>query len=128
MRNFLNSHLVIFLTIGFALYSQLVVKWQMQSVGELPAELTPKVIFMIKLLFTPWMLSAAIATFLGGLTWMAAMTRFDLGYAYLYLSLLFFLTMVSSIVLFQEPLNLLKLFGGALILAGIILLGYGQQT
>ncbi len=36
--------------------------------------------------------------------------------------------MVASVLLFQEPLNENKLIGGVLILAGIIVLGYGQQA
>ena len=128
MRSFVSNHLPIFLTILLALYSQIVIKWQMQAVTGIPAEVPAKMVFLIKLLLTPWMLSAAIATFLSGLAWMTAMARFDLGYAYLYVSLLFFLTMCASVVLFHEPVNTLKLAGGALILTGIILLGYGQQA
>lgn len=128
MRSFVNSHLPIFLTIMLALYSQLIIKWQLKDVTELPTDTVQKAIFLIRLLFTPWMMSAAIATFLGGLTWMAAMTRFDLGYAYLYISLLFLLTMIASVLIFHEPLNSFKALGAVLILAGIILLGYGQQA
>ena len=128
MKSFLNSHLTIFLTILFALYSQLIIKWRMNEVVDLPTELLPKGIFLIRLLFSPWVLSAALATFLGGLTWMAAMNRFDLGYAYLYVSLLFLLTMIASVVFFHEPLNITKILGGGFILVGIVLLGYGHQS
>jgi len=127
MKSFLSSHLTIFLTILFALYSQLVIKWRMSEVAEMPTELLPKGKFLIHLLLSPWMMSAALAIFFGGLTWMNAMSRFDLGYAYLYIGLLFLLTMISSVVLFHEPLNLPKVLGSVVILAGIILLGYGQQ-
>lgn len=127
MKSFITGHVTIFLTILLALYSQLIVKWRMSGVTDMPSELLPKVGFLVQLLFTPWMISAALATFFGGLTWMTAMARFDLGYAYLYLSLLFLLTMTASVVLFNEPLNLFKALGAGFILAGIILLGYGQQ-
>ena len=128
MKSFITSHSPIFLTIMFGLYSQIVMKWQMQDVSDLPSDVPQKVVFLIKLLFTPWILSAAFATFLGGLTWMTAMHRFDLGYAYLYISLLFVLTMIASVLIFQEPLNLSKLLGASFILVGIIFLGYGQQV
>lgn len=128
MRSFLISHLPIFLTIVFALYSQLIIKWHMREVPELPTDVLHKVIFLVQLLFSPWMISALMATFLGGLTWMAAMTRFDLGYAYLYISLLFILTMLASILLFNEPMNSAKAVGMAFVLIGIVILGYGQQA
>lgn len=100
----------------------------MRDVTDMPTDTVQKTVFLIRLLLSPWMMSAALATFFGGLTWMNAMSRFDLGYAYLYISLLFLLTMIASVVLFHEPLNLSKLLGAGLILAGIILLGYGQQA
>lgn len=128
MTKFFSSHFPIFLTLIFALYSQLIVKWQMNLVSGMPEDMLPKLMFLVKLLFNPWMISAALATFVSGLAWMNAMTRFELGYAYLYISLLFLLTIVASVLLFQEPLNLPKVLGGGFILVGIILLGYGQQV
>lgn len=127
MKSFISSHIPIFLTIILALYGHLILKWQMREITDLPTDTPQKVLFLIKLLFTPWLLSAAIAIFCSGLAWMTAMTRFDLSYAYLCIGLLFCLIMVASILLFNEPVNPSKLIGGGLILVGIIVIGNGYQ-
>ena len=51
---------------------------------------------------------------------MAAMTRFDLSYAYPFTSLSFVLVLALSVHLFNEPVSLPKVLGLALIISGII--------
>lgn len=61
---------------------------------------------MIRLLENPWVASCFLAAFLGAWTWMIALTRFDLSYAYPFTSLTFVLILLLSAMLFREPLLL----------------------
>ena len=54
------------------------------------------------------------------LFWIAAMTRFDLSYAYPFVSLSFVLVFLLSIWLFQEPATVYKVVGLLLIVSGIL--------
>jgi multidrug transporter EmrE-like cation transporter len=52
---------------------------------------------------------------------MAAMTKFELSYAYPFISLSFLLVLVLSAVLFHERVTIPKVLGVALVMAGIII-------
>ena len=118
------NHLYIFLTILLTVYGQIVIKWQVNSAGSMPIESTEKIWFMIRLLLNPWIISGLLGAFLAALSWMIAMTKFSLSYAYPFVSLSFVLVLVSSNLFFQEPINLTKSMGMAFIVLGII---FGSQ-
>lgn len=113
-------HLYIFLTIVLTVYGQIVLKWQVARAGVLPAGLRDKIWFLLGLLLNPWIISGFAAAFLASLAWMAAMTKFQLSYAYPFMSLAFVLVLVLSNLLFQEPVTLPKIAGIVLIVLGII--------
>jgi multidrug transporter EmrE-like cation transporter len=102
-------------------YGQLVVKWQMNIAGALPIEVSEKFFFLIKMFLNPWILSAVLATLITSIAWMAAMTKFDLSFAYPFMGLTFIMVMLLSTIFFQEPLTWQKISGASLILAGIII-------
>ena len=108
------------MTILGMVYSQLAIKWHMAGVGPLPEALPEKLGFLGAQLFNPWILSGLAAAFLAALSWMAAMTQFDLSYAYPFTSLSFVLVLALSVHLFHEPVSLPKVLGLALIISGII--------
>jgi multidrug transporter EmrE-like cation transporter len=114
------SHIYIFLTIFFTVYGQIVIKWQVNSAGTLPIEPSEKVVFILRLLLNPWILSGLFSAFLASLTWMAAMTKFTLSYAYPFISLTFVLIMLSAAIFFREPITPPKVFGIIAIVAGVI--------
>lgn len=119
------SHIYIFLTIFFTVYGQIVIKWQVNSAGTLPIEPSEKVVFILRLLLNPWILSGLFSAFLASLTWMAAMTKFDISYAYPFMSLAFVLVLFLSAFIFKENLTLSKCIGMGAIVAGIIISSKG---
>ena len=101
-------------------YGQIIVKWQVGKAGALPATLSGKIQFLLSLIFNPWIMSGILAGFFALLCWLAAMTKFELSYAYPFMSLAFVLVLVLSAVLFHEPLTAAKILGVLLIIAGIV--------
>lgn len=107
----------------FTVYGQLIIKWRMDGVPTLPPELIQKFFCLIKLVFDPFILSGFFSAFLASLCWMYVLTKFQLSYAYPFTTITFVLVIVSSILLFKEPLTLYKLIGVILISLGIFFIG-----
>lgn len=110
----------VFMTVFLTVYGQIVIKWQVATFGKLPAQLNEKFSFMLQLLLNPWVLSGLIAAFGASISWMLAMTKLDLNYAYPFVSLSFVLIVISGAVFFNESLNTWKILGAMLIVAGVV--------
>lgn len=116
----LSGHYYILLTLFFTVYGQLVLKWQMSQVGSLPEGGVDKVLFLLFQFLNPWIMSGFLSAFLASLAWMAAMTRFDLNYAYPFMSLAFIIVMGFSVLFLNESLTLQRVLGTALVVVGLI--------
>ncbi|MEH2259731.1 MAG: hypothetical protein V7K60_26810 [Nostoc sp.] len=114
-------HLYILLTILFTVYGQIIIKWQINLSAAIPSEMIGKIYFFLRLLINPWILSAFIAAFLASLSWMAALTKFTLSYAYPFMSLTFILVIFLSSILFKEAITISKTISLGLIIAGLII-------
>ncbi|HYD82304.1 MAG TPA: EamA family transporter [Paucimonas sp.] len=108
------------ITILLTVYGQMIVKWRVMQAGQFPDTAAAKISFLLSLLFTPWILSVFVATFVAGLCWMAAMTKLGLSHAYPFVSLTFVLVAVLSAFFFNESLSFLRILGLVLIVAGVI--------
>ena len=115
------GYFYIFATIFFTVYGQIVLKWRINSFGALPdSSMMDKVLFLFKVLLDPWVFSGFAAAFVASFFWMAAMTKFDISYAYPFMSSAFVLVFLLSVLLFHEPITWQKVVGLLLIVAGII--------
>jgi len=108
-------------TIAFTVYGQLILKWRIVQYGTLPEALSDKIFFLFKVLFDPFIFSGFIAAFVASFFWMAAMTKFELSYAYPFMSTSFVLVFLLSVILFQESVTAYKIIGLSLIVLGIFI-------
>lgn len=115
------GYIFIFCTIFFTVYGQLVLKWRISKHGNLPELLADKLIFIFHLFLDPFIISGFLAAFVASLFWMAAMTKFEISFAYPFMSLSFILVLILSVLLFGEALTLGKVLGLLLVIAGIII-------
>jgi len=114
------GYFYIFGTILFTVYGQLILKWRIVNYGALPEQFFDKVSFLFKLLVDPFIFSGFIAGFIASFFWMAAMTKFDISYAYPFMSGAFVLVFIFSTVFFNEPISWQKIIGLFMIVVGII--------
>lgn len=114
------GYIYIILTILLTAYGQLILKWRMNTIGELPDGFYEKFVFLIKAIFDPYIFSSFFAAFIASLTWMAALTRFELSFAYPFMSLAFAVVLVSSYFLLSESLTLNKALGIVIIIIGLV--------
>jgi multidrug transporter EmrE-like cation transporter len=115
------GYLYIFLTIVFTVYGQMILKFRIALYGSMPDNILPKILFLLKLLLDPFILSGFISAFFASLFWMAAMTKFELSYAYPFMSLAYVLVFIFSVLIFNESFTLNKVLGLILITLGIVL-------
>jgi drug/metabolite transporter (DMT)-like permease len=112
-------------TIALTAYGQLILKWRIAAYGQLPADSWEKAKFLVLLVLDPAIFSGYVAAFLASLTWMAALTRFELGYAYALMSLTFVVVLLLSGLLLHEPVSTAKIAGVFLIVAGTVVASHG---
>ena len=112
-------------TVVFTVYGQLILKWRIVEYGPLPVCFMDKIIFLIKLLLDPFIVSGFIAAFIASLLWMAAMTTVDLSFAYPFMSASFVLVFIFSILLFNEPFSVHKMLGLLFIVIGLFISARG---
>lgn len=121
----LTDHIYIASTIVFTVYSQLIIRWQVSHAGPLPADFAGKFIFIGRLFFNPWVLTSILATLLSGISWMLAMSRFEISYAYPWISFNFVLVLVFGVLLFGETLSPWKIIGTLFVVIGLAIMSRG---
>lgn len=116
------GHFYILLTLLFTVYGQLVLKWQMGQARSMPEGGIDKIFFLLQQFLNPWIMSGFFSAFLASLAWMAAMTRFELNYAYPFMSLAFVIVMLFSVLFLNESLTLQSVLGTVMVVAGLIVI------
>lgn len=119
------DHVYILSTIVFTVYSQLVMRWQVSFAGPLPGDTAGKVAYVTHLLVNPWVVTGIVSTFFAGVSWMLAMTKFEVSYAFPYVSLNYVLVLFASVLLFHESITGAKLAGTVLVVAGLFVIARG---
>lgn len=115
------GYIYIFGTILFTVYGQLAIKWQITKFGSLPEGFLEKVMFLLKILLDPIIFSGFASAFIASFFWMAAMTKFELSFAYPFMSGAFVLVFILSIFLFNEAVTWQKILGLSFIVLGIFI-------
>ncbi len=121
----LFDYVYIIITICLTVYGQLVIKWRVTQLGALPLEFNNKINFVFGLFFDPIIFSGFAAALLASLTWMIAMTKFDLSHAYPFMSLNFVVVLMLSGWLLSEPITLQKSLGVGFIVLGTLVAARG---
>lgn len=123
---FLINHFYLFLAISFGVASQLIIKWKMGQFSFDDYEtMTDKFLFAFSMLLNPYIIISLTLTLLAGVTWMIAMTKFDISYAYPFTTLGFVFVFIFSALLFGEPVNWQKIVGLGFIIIGLIISSKG---
>jgi drug/metabolite transporter (DMT)-like permease len=116
------GYLYIAITVLLSSYGQLVLKWRINQLGPLPDALWSKFVFLLWSLLDPYILSSFVAAFIASLAWMAALSKFQLSFAYPFMSLSFIVVMVASYWLLGETLSISRIAGCLFIVSGLVLI------
>ncbi len=121
----LINHSYIIMTIVFTVYSQLILRWQVSEAGSAPADNLEKINYIFKLLLRPWVITGIVSTFMAGISWMLTMTKYEISYAYPFVSLNYIFILLFGIIMFNESMSFYKLVGSVLVVIGIVIIGKG---
>ena len=108
-------------TILFTVFGQLILKWQVNSMVAQKTMYSQWGLIW-QLLFNPWVILSLCFAFFAALSWMLAVSRMSLSYAYPFMSLSFIIVMILSGLFFQETLGWQKILGTAIIILGILVI------
>jgi multidrug transporter EmrE-like cation transporter len=117
----MNGYLYIFSTIVFTVFGQLVLKWRISKYGEFPLQMNEKLIYLAKLFLDPFLVSGLASAFIASIFWLAVLTKFEISYAYPFISIAFVLVLLFSVFMFKETLTIQKVVGMMFIVLGIVI-------
>ena len=124
---FILNHFYLLLAIFFGVVSQLIIKWQMSAFSFDDYETwQDKFILAFSMLLNPYIIISLVLTLLAGVTWMIAMTKFEISYAYPFTLLGLVLVTIFSVVFFGESISVYKIGGIALIILGVVVISKGM--
>ena len=109
--------------IAFTVYGQLILKWRLPHLGEVPVPAGAKLGFLLKSLLDPFIFSGYASAFIASFFWLLALSKLELSHAYPFMSGAFVLVFIFSVFLFNESVSLQKILGLSLIVIGIAVLG-----
>lgn len=115
----LQHHAFLLLYIVFTVGSQLIMRWRVGYPASSLAA-TDRLAFVVSMLMMPWVWVAILCTFLAGVAWMLALTRFELSYAFPFTGVSFVLILIAGAFLFGEHVSMARIAGTLLIVLGLI--------
>jgi multidrug transporter EmrE-like cation transporter len=114
------GYVYVLATVLLTVYGQLVFKWRIDEAGDFPSGTSDRLRYVGELAIEPWVISVFAAALAASLAWGAALTKFELSFAYPFMSLSFVLVLLLGVALFSETLSAAKVIGVLLISAGLI--------
>ncbi len=118
----MNPYFYIAGTLFFTVYGQIILKWRLSSLKViLPNETFEKILFLIKLVFDPFIFSGFLSAFIASLFWIGAMTKFEITTAYPFMSLAPAIVFCIGILFLGEAFSIGKLIGLLLVVLGTII-------
>jgi multidrug transporter EmrE-like cation transporter len=109
----------IFLTIALTVAGQLLVKWGMTQVGRAPNDIGQMPAFILRALFHPGSFFGLVFAFLAAFSWMAALSRCDLSFAYPFMSLAIVLVLTLTPWVFGEDVSARQWVGVSIVCVGL---------
>jgi len=119
----MKGYLYIFGTILFTIYGQIILKWRITKLSwNMPdGNLAEMVRAYLSLLFDPFILSGFFSAFLASICWTLAMTKYEITFAYPFMSLSPAIVFLLGILFLNETYTFGKVIGLLLIIGGIII-------
>jgi multidrug transporter EmrE-like cation transporter len=117
----LMSYIYIAITVALTVYGQVVFKWRINTIGDIPASIGGRMGFLVRLAVNPWIISVFATAIVASVTWGAALRRLELSFAYPFMSLSFIFVLLLGSLFFHEALSPARAGGVVLIVLGMFL-------
>lgn len=117
-------NLIIILSVLCSSVAQIALK---KGMMQCDCSFSPKVSNILPLIndlaLNPFLIAGVILHVLALFTWLYVLKHVDVSYAYPFISMGFVVVLLLSYFLFNESINLYRIFGVVLIIGGILLIG-----
>lgn len=121
------AHGLLGLIICLLSYSQLILKWRISHLDVHVSSLKEVIPFIWRMVTDPWLFSGLSAAGLVLPLWLVCLSKFNLSYAYPFLSTTFILVILGSFFLLGEAYSAKLVLGQVLIFMGVILITLSQN-
>jgi drug/metabolite transporter (DMT)-like permease len=121
----MNTLVLIVISCVLTAIGQIAFKWGMLGFADMQISGgggLPRLLWQI--FTTPSIIGGFIAFGLGAVLWLFALARTELSYAVPLASITYIMVLAAGVLLFKEPLTIIKLSGTALVAAGVVLLSW----
>lgn len=115
-------YILVFLTILLTSFAQIILKYRLNSILAPSEGGLPSLSFILNLLLDYYVILSFALAFFASLSWIAALSRFELSVAYPYMSLSFALVVLLGHFCLGESISVYKISGTLLIVTGVALL------
>ncbi|WP_145138709.1 multidrug efflux SMR transporter [Roseomonas gilardii] len=116
----ISTYFLLISSIALATFSQVVLKIGMSSEPvQLALSRRQPIDTVASIITSPWVLGGLTCFGLSAVVWLLVLSRMNLSQAYPCVALGFVLTMCAGYFLLGEPINMLRIGGLSLILAGV---------
>ena len=119
-RPSLLALIFIFLTVGFTVLGQILVKQGMLAVGKSPADPSALPAFALAALTNTRVVLGLGCAVVAALAWIVAISRSNLSFAYPFMALTVVIVLALSGVIFKEPIPANRWVGVAIVCLGIL--------
>ncbi|MBU1110057.1 EamA family transporter [Patescibacteria group bacterium] len=110
---------MIFASVIIGVLGQLLMKHGVTQLGEVSGGAVP---FLLKAVFSPWVLAGLFGYGVGTLLWLLILSKADVSYAYPMLSLGYVFLLIFAGVFLGEQVTPVRIAGVLLIVVGVILI------
>ncbi|EKV26035.1 hypothetical protein C882_3322 [Caenispirillum salinarum AK4] len=112
------------MTIILTVFGQIIVKWQIAKAAPPAAKTWELITWVFQMALNPWLILVFVMVFTAGGAWFVAMSRLPLSHTYPVMGLTFPLVVIGSALLLGERVSLTQAAGTALVVTGVVVLGY----
>jgi drug/metabolite transporter (DMT)-like permease len=113
------TYVYLTITILCTVAGQLVTKHGTNNLGQMPTNVQDGAIFLFKALANIYVITGFVFAFVASLSWIAAVSKLELSFAYPFMSLNFVFVLLLSAIIFHEQINMTRLIGVAAICVGV---------
>jgi len=100
---------------------QLILKYGVSKLGEMPTKMGDGAAFLFKALLNPLVILSLVLAFIAALAWIAAVSKAELSFAYPFTSLGYIFVLFFSSLILKEHIPTMRWFGVFIIGIGILI-------
>ena len=118
----MTSYLFILGTIVFTVAGQIILKYGMPTFGSPPSSSGEMLPYLFRAATSIYFISSLSLALIAAFCWIIALSKFELSFAYPFMSLSFVLVVLFSWMLFAEQVSLVRWLGVMVICLGVFLI------